>query len=505
MTPNELKRYALTVSLRRSPATPDARALRAVLRESADAVLVVGRDARVKFANPAAGVLFGRADHKLIGTDFGFPLVVEDHTEIDIVRPDGKARFADMRVVRTQWERESAFIVTLRDTTERRELETRLASAERLEALGRLAGGVAHDFNNMLTSLMCEADVLIRELERGAARRERVEQIRTITARASRLTNQLLTFSRRQVTELEYVDMNAVVLDIAAMLRPLFGERVKLECAVAPAPLLVHVNRTQLEQVVMNLALNAKDAASANGRVTIGTRPSRSASRLSQRVELFVRDNGCGMSAEVQERLFEPFFTTKQARGGTGLGLSVVYGIVQQSGGEIELTSELDVGTEFRVLLPEVAAPSKAVETVTPAQLAKESPRRILLAEDEAAIREIVCEILEQAGHTVIVADDGDDAWRILEEQGPVDLLISDVMMPGMSGIELTELLLRQWSQSRVILVSGYASNLEALRAQLDHDTVTFLHKPFSPDELLQCIDHVLRSTPAHAADAALS
>ncbi len=476
--------------------------LRQVIAENADGILVVGEDERVLCANRAAVELFGRSEAALVGEAFGHPIVHGASSEIQIVRADGAERTVDMRVVRTNWYGARADIVSLRDVTARKQLEEQLRQAQKMEALGRLAGGIAHDFNNMLTSILCETSILNEEVSPTDPRRRYVDRIGTIAARAADLTNQLLTFSRRRVVKPEVLDVGVVLSEMQQMLRRMIGEDVLLTVVSQGSDARVALSRSQLEQVVMNLVINARDAMPEGGEITIETTRTsfvEPAEGEGERefVGVTVRDTGTGMDESVLAHIFDPFFTTKPEGLGTGLGLSVVYGIVQQTGGRISVHSVPGDGTTFQVLLPR--AHSKVVSRASEMQVDVEpvdddaGARTILVAEDEEAIREVVEDILVRVGYEVLVTQDGAEAQDVFAaDPGRVDLLITDVTMPRVDGAELAEAVLSKCPEMPILFLSGYP-HTDEVEKRVDWERVAFLPKPFSPEKLVGQARKLLR------------
>jgi signal transduction histidine kinase/ActR/RegA family two-component response regulator len=377
--------------------------------------------------------------------------------------------------------------VTSENVTGRRELEARLQQAQKMEAVGRLAGGVAHDFNNLLTAIAGYSEFLISGLQDDHLRRH-AEEIKKASARAAALTGQLLAFSRRQVLQPRVLDLNAVVSDMDMMLRRLIGEDVELVNVLEPELGAVLADPTQLEQVIVNLAVNARDAMPQGGSVTIET------ANVGEFVELRMTDTGIGMTEAERAQLFDPFFTTKV--GGTGLGLATVYGVVEQSGGSIEVDSAPGEGSSFRILLPAVedpALPAAPDHDESPAS----GSETVLLVEDELVVRRLVAEILETSGYTVLQAGDGPSALELLRRHADgIDLLITDVVMPGMSGPEVAERVVALRPGTEVLYISGYTDSA------IDHHGVlepgiAFLQKPFSADELTRKVRTVLDGEPA--------
>jgi signal transduction histidine kinase/ActR/RegA family two-component response regulator len=392
------------------------------------------------------------------------------------------------------------------DTTELKHLEAQLAQSQKMEAIGQLAGGVAHDFNNLLTVIMSYSALLLDDFEVGDSRRLDIEEITAAARRASGLTRQLLAFSRKQVIQPRPTDVNEAIRDVEKMLRRLIGEDIKLETTLATELGQVNVDLGQLEQVLLNLAVNARDAMPEGGSIQILTAnielgPADSDRRLAappgSYVLLSVSDNGAGMSRAVQQRVFDPFFTTKPAGKGTGLGLSTVHGIVKQLNGDIWLRSEPGAGTTFHIYLPRLEGKSDAAAPrPEPASFAA-GAGTILLAEDDHALRALAERVLLSAGYKVLSARSGSHALEIAHDHsGRIDLAVSDVVMPGMSGPEFVEQLRRKRPDVRVLYVSGYTDDEVVKRGVLAGETA-FLQKPFAPEQLLQKIRDVWAGSEA--------
>jgi nitrogen-specific signal transduction histidine kinase/CheY-like chemotaxis protein len=387
------------------------------------------------------------------------------------------------------------------DTTELKQLEAQLAQSQKMEAIGQLAGGVAHDFNNLLTVIMSYSAMLLDDFDPGDARRLDVEEITGAARRAAGLTRQLLAFSRKQVIQPRPTDANNVIHDIENMLRRLIGEDIKLESTLAPDLALVNIDPGQLEQILLNLAVNARDAMPDGGTLGITTAnielgPSDSDRQLAAPpgpyVLLSVTDTGVGMPAEVQNRVFEPFYTTKPVGKGTGLGLSTVYGIAKQLGGDIRLRSEPGRGTTFHVYFPTVELEERAITPRRNAAILPIASGTILLAEDDHALRVLSERVLLSAGYTVLSARSGSHALEIAREHvGPIDLAISDVVMPELSGPDFVHELKRARPDVRVLFVSGYTDDEVVKRGVLAGETA-FLQKPFAPAQLLEKIREVV-------------
>jgi len=386
------------------------------------------------------------------------------------------------------------------DVTERRALEDQFRQAQKMEAVGRLAGGVAHDFNNLLMVISGYTEVILAKLEASHPLREKGLAIQQATDRATTLTRQLLAFSRKQLLELKVVDVNAVVQDMERLLRPLIGETITLAADLSADAGCTRADAGQLEQVLMNLVVNAKDAMPDGGKLTIRTRRITLGENHSREqtfirpgtyVMLSVSDSGMGMDKETQSRIFEPFFTTKEKGKGTGLGLSTVYGIIKQSGGYVMVQSEKGTGTTFNIYLPrvEAAADSTAVPVARAAQGGSET---VLLVEDEESVRQLVRETLESKGYNVIQAEHGEAGLLAATKlDATLDLVITDVVMPGMSGRELVHELSKIRPETKVLYLSGYTEDTILSEGSIESGTA-FLQKPFTLQNLLRKVREVL-------------
>jgi len=382
---------------------------------------------------------------------------------------------------------------------ERRRLEEQLLLSQKLEAVGRLAGGVAHDFNNVLTAIIGSTELLLLDTPPGAPNREELDIIRDAGVRAQELIRQLLAFSARQVLNPVVLDLNRLVKNVNKMLRRLIGEDVKLVTALAPDLGAVRADPGQIEHALVNLALNARDAMPQGGQLTITTQNVDIADGSpavlvppGRYVLLQVSDTGVGMDRETQQRVFDPFFTTKPRGKGSGLGLATVHGIVRQSGGDVTVESAPGAGATFRIYLPCVTAaldPVGAPAAVTAPAAGSET---VLLAEDEELVRVLARKVLEQAGYRVLVAAGGAEALALAERHdGPIHLLLTDVVMPEMSGRELMRRLIERRPGVRVLYMSGYADEAIARHGVLDPGTA-FMQKPFTPGVLAHRVRDVL-------------
>jgi PAS domain S-box-containing protein len=394
-----------------------------------------------------------------------------------------------------------ARLVLARDVTAQRHLEEQLRQSQKMEAVGQLAGGIAHDFNNLLTAILGSTQLLLHNMPPGDPRREDAEEIRHAGLRAAELTRQLLAFSRRQVLAPKVLDLNTVVAHMDRMLRRLLGEDVELATSLDPAAGAVNADPGQLEQVLLNLAVNARDAMPAGGRLSIGTtRVTLHDEHVERRhrmpagdyVCLAVADTGVGMDETTQAHLFEPFFTTKEVGKGTGLGLATVYGIVKQSGGYIWVYSEPGHGTMVKIYLPRVPGVAEAPAPPPEPQPVRGGHEIVLLVEDAAPVRTLARRSLEARGYRVLDAADGPAALALsARHDGGIDILVTDVVMPGMSGRELAERLAPERPSMKVLYTSGYTDDAMVRQGVLSAG-VAFLQKPFVPDTLARKVREVL-------------
>ncbi|MDP6454073.1 MAG: ATP-binding protein, partial [SAR202 cluster bacterium] len=387
------------------------------------------------------------------------------------------------------------------DITERKLLEIQLAQSQKMDAVGQLAGGIAHDFNNLLTAIVGYADLASMDQRQTDSTDRYVRGIKTAAERAAELTRQLLAFSRRQVIVPVVLDLNALILDLNSMLRRIIGEDVELVTVTSADLSAVEADRGQIEQVIMNLAVNARDAMPSGGKLIIETSTEQLGERntiLNANISpgaynvLTVTDTGVGMTEEVQDHIFEPFFTTKGVGEGTGLGLSTCYGIVTQSGGHITVDSQPGEGTTFKVFLPRVEEKPTAESRPDEKRSWPTGIETVLLAEDEPLVRSLIVEVLESQGYNVLQASNGAEAMRIAESQTqePIDLLLTDIVMPLMGGNELANRFRVLRPEAKIIYMSGYPKDLPESGAE-------FIEKPTSPDILASKVRSVLDSASA--------
>ncbi len=490
----------------------------AVVESSEDAIVSTDAAPAITSWNPAAERLFGYAAAEVLGRS-PFVLVPPDRQgefQELVGRVQRGERVPAFETVRLHKEGRpvavslslspvlgaggavAGFAAIYRDSTGHRRLEDQLRQAQKMEAVGRLAGGIAHDFNNLLTVINGYAELLLETVPRGDPLRDMLTDMKTAGDRAAAVTRQLLAYSRRQILAPVVLDLNAVVTDMGRMLRRVIGEDIELVTELAPGLRRVQADPGQLEQVVLNLAVNARDAMPQGGRLTLATAdadPQGPAARRrpGQYVQLIVRDTGCGMTDEVKARIFEPFFTTKGVGQGTGLGLATVYGIVEQSGGCIEVESAPGRGTTFTIELPAAdAAPGEPGSTEAVRAGAYRGNETVLLVEDEDAVRTLAGKVLWQNGYTVLEARDGQEALFLSEQvRGRIHLLLTDVVMPGLGGHEVARRLCDRHPRLRVLYMSGYTDDA-VVRHGLGQVPANFLAKPFTPTALAAKVRAVL-------------
>ncbi len=388
------------------------------------------------------------------------------------------------------------------DITESRALETQYRQAQKMEAIGQLAGGIAHDFNNLLTVILGNCELLLDDLASDPRRHADVAEIQKAGLSAAALTRQLLAFSRKEIIEPARLDLNVILAEMRPMLTRLIREDVQVVLRLGEEPALIEADRGQIEQVVLNLAVNARDAMPTGGTLTIdvtGVILDQQYARAHLAVvpgsytALTVTDTGTGMTPEVLAHVFEPFFTTKPAGRGTGLGLATVHGIVVRSGGSIDLFSEVGRGTSFTLYFPRADATEEVVEMPPVVSRIRAAAATVLLVEDADGLRLLTTKLLRRHGFTVLVAENADEAFQLFEENPAIDVLLTDVVMPGGSGPDLSRRLLARWPALKVIYMSGYTDETIVHHGVLDPG-VAFLHKPFTSQALGRKVREALKS-----------
>ena len=493
----------------------------AALNATSNAIIITDRNGTIEWVNPAFTALtgysavdaIGKNPRELVKSGVHAQVFYKDlwdtilagnvwHGEVTNRRKDGSLYSEEQSITPVKDARGEIahFVEITRDLTEKKQLEAQFLQSQKMEVVGRLAAGIAHDFNNLLNVINGTAVLASEELREGDPLRADLEDIRRAGERAASLTRQLLSFSRQQIVKPDVFDLSTLVTDLSSMLRRVIGEDIDLVVVPARSPCSVSADPGQIEQVIMNLVVNARDAIPAHGTLRVESQAieldeTHSASHPSAKpgpyVRLTVSDSGLGMDEATRARIFEPFFTTKEVGKGTGLGLSTVYGIVQQSGGSIGVYSELGRGTTFEIYLPrigEVAQTERPAQTLTPVS----GTETILVVEDYLALGHLVARILQSAGYTVLAASNGADALLLLERYGgPLHLLLTDVVLPGMSGRELAARIAAARPEIKVIYASGYTDE-ELRRHGVVTDATHFLIKPYTSEQLTRSVREVL-------------
>jgi len=491
------------------------RQFRSAFYAAADAMLFLDDDRRIVEANPAACALFGVTGDDIVTRSLD-ALVVDDsgqlagawrelqafgqaHCEHRVSGGEAGARVVDCSYrARVHGNRH---LCVARDITDRRAIEERLVQAEKIDSVGRLAGGIAHDFNNLLTAILGYTELLLAEHPDDDSERRDLEEIQKAGKRAASLTQQLLAFGRKQVLMPKAVDLNQTIAGLRTMLVRLIREDISLACDPAPSPAVVRIDPAQIEQAIMNLVLNARDALPAGGWIRIDVAlvgrsdvvpPPDVAITADRYVRLRVADNGVGVSPEARAHLFEPFFTTKGLGKGSGLGLASVYGIVRQSNGFITVESQPGAGSVFTMVFPEVPAAAADPSAAPAADAAARGLGTILLVEDEDAVRAIVSAILRRQGYRVLETSSPSRACEMFNQRGAeIDLLLTDVVMPEMNGPALAQRLIGVRPELRVLFISGYAG--VATQPGIGNPNVSFLSKPFQASALAARVAQMLR------------
>ncbi|MEM7354193.1 MAG: ATP-binding protein [Acidobacteriota bacterium] len=496
---------------------------RRLFEESRDVIFITGADSKLQDINPAGVELFGfdsrdemlDADlaqmiYRRPGDREGFlQQVIDDgvvrNQQLDLQRVDGEkvCVLASATAIRGDDGQVLGIRGILRDVTEQRAIEHQLQQSQKMEAVGRLAGGVAHDFNNLLTAVIGYADLLAAQLEARGERPSHLEQILGAADRGADLVRQLLAFSRQQALRPKVVDLNHVVSGIEKLLGRVIGEDVKLTTELEPELGAILADPNQLEQVVLNLVVNGREAMPEGGTLTLRTRnleagkhPLPGTEIRHSQVVLEIEDTGCGIEESQLDQIFEPFYTTKSA--GTGLGLATVYGIVKQSDGQIRVDSRPGEGTRFSIYLPEVSGEPESERQAAEQRGLPGGNETILIVEDESAVRNLLRQFLTTQGYRVHTARDGVQGWRLFERRhGEIDLLLTDIVMPRMGGQELAQKMRDMRPDLCVLYMSGYSEKQPALLEQIEGSQETsFLQKPFTIETLANALRELLDPIP---------
>jgi PAS domain S-box-containing protein len=417
-------------------------------------------------------------------------------------RKDGSEFPIEASIAKLAQEGQTIFTVFLQDVSVRKQLETQLVQAQKMEAIGQLAGGIAHDFNNLLTAITGYIELALDALPPDQPVYSDLTEAQKAAQRAATLTTQLLAFARKQIIDVRVLDLNMLVLELDKLLRRVLGEHIELITQPTPGMGQVKVDPGQIEQVIVNLSVNARDAMPNGGKLMIETANTVLGSDYAHRhagvtpgeyVMLSISDTGSGMDAGVQRHIFEPFFTTKEPGKGTGLGLATCYGIIKQHGGHIELYSKAGYGTTFKIYLPRVEEVPDPLLSPDQATAVPQGTEVVLLVEDESLVRALACRVLRELGYIVLDATNGEEALQTIHENAgtPIELLITDVVMPRMGGKALADQLITVYPRIKVLFVSGYATDTIAHHGRLDPGT-NFISKPFTPAALAHKIREVL-------------
>lgn len=489
-------------------ASPVGEALGEITAEVGIGFALVGKDGRLRYANHVFQSLLA-LPAEAVGTPVVDHLAADDHAQVEQTIERLIAREISLRELRVRpargsceamlitmgyTERYDRLFISCKDDSYQLKLEAQVRQATKMQAVGQLAGGVAHDFNNILTAIIGTCDLMLMRHGPGSVDHQDITQIGQNANRAANLTRQLLAFSRQQTLKTRVVQLPDVLGELSHLLRRLLGENVRLRVQHARDLAAVRADPGQLEQVIVNLAVNARDAMPGGGDLTIATYGvgAGEVAALGHRmmppadyVAIAVRDTGEGIPTAIIGQIFDPFFTTKELGKGTGLGLSMVYGIVKQSGGFIFADSAPGLGTTFNIYLPAVTDVPTEVASA-PVAVADWGQGRILIVEDEAMVRAVAARALTRSGYEVLTAGDGEEALALLADEGVIDLMISDVVMPGMDGPTLVQRAREARPDLRVLFISGYAE--EQLRGRVDDPAATLLRKPFSVHELAEAV-----------------
>ena len=499
---------SLLYSLERLRARESNRQVERVLAANPDAVVVADVEGHVRYVNDAARELLGEDCSELVAELLGCSVGEGTPAPIEVIK--GKElRQAEMRVVPMEWDGKPAYLASVRDVTDRRRMEAQLAQSQKMESLGQLTGGIAHDFNNILQIILGRAELMEELLDESSPMRKHATSIRHATERGATLIRRLLAFARRQPLKLAAVDVNRLIGQLDVMGRRTLGEDIEMRIVLTPDLPPATCDDSQLESAILNLCVNARDAMPNGGRLMIETGAltvEEGASSLlvdldpGDYIQIAVSDTGSGMSPEVAREAFEPFFTTKEPGKGTGLGLSMVYGLMKQLGGTVKIYSEVGVGTTIKLFLPVAGGAQAAATPIGPETSVKGGGETILVVEDDEMVRDSVADQLTALNYHVITATNGPEALDILAADGAIDLLFTDVIMPGgLNGSQLADLAKSERPDIKVLFTSGYTERAAVFTEKLP-DGSELLSKPYRNEELARRVRNILtRSSGAPA------
>lgn len=478
-----------------NPSKPEESDYYHIVSQSRDAILVVDAQGEIIFANPASEILFSRSVHDLMQTTFGYCIKQEELKEIQIINAKGYLVYAEMTTAPLLWNNQSCYLVMLRDMTERKKIEESLNQSQKMESVGRMAGAIAHDFNNILTVLLGNAEMLERKITNKNEVEIELQEIEKSGIRAKKITEQLLAFSRKQVLDYQQTDVQNLIEGMELMIKQVLGQGVLFHLKCQKNLLHAKVDAHQLEQVILNMVINAKDAMKNKGQLAISiSNDSRFGFYADQKepldcLKIEIRDNGTGMSEEVRKQIFEPFFTTKPKGQGTGLGLATSYGTIKQFGGFIDVESRVGEGTSFYIYLPAFGLQKEKTEKEHHEEIGRDrtavSESEVWVVDNEDGITSFVKKILEHEGYRVRIFHRAEDVLKELDRtelnQRP-QMVISDIQMSDMDGIELGKLVQRKYPKIKMSWMSGYFENSEQKTQLIQKD---LLKKPFQSKELL--------------------
>jgi two-component system cell cycle sensor histidine kinase/response regulator CckA len=477
---------------------------RKIIEKNPDAMLIVDKDGNIRFANPASEQLFMLTADELLNMSFGYPIIKDEHSEIQIVGSRDKEKIGEMRTIDIEWEEKDSFLTSIRDITERKILEEQLRQAQKIEAIGQLAGGVAHDFNNMLGGINLFAEILKAKYHNQNDIVSYANKILGACDRASNLTGQLLRFARKAKLNVSQCDVHESITHIVEILSSTIDRMVKIETYLNAKPSIVQADPALIENAILNLCVNARDAMPEGGTLSISTETvylneqfEEVETAVSNKyIAVNIRDTGIGMHKKVLDRIFEPFFTTKDVGQGTGLGLASVHGTIKQHEGHIKVQSEPGVGSEFIFYLPLTTDGSEDEDIAYNQHITKGNGELILFVDDETFLHEPVEELLITANYQVNCVSDGAEAVDYFKTHSDtVDLVILDMIMPHMNGLQCLRELKKIQPEIKVIMASGYAE--KSLReSAIKEGAVAFVSKPYSFIELTKLIKQSLHQTP---------